>query len=451
MSNDYFTDTSTAADFTRARASAVNTLSAAVEAAFDLLPAVASLNKVVKPAVTPGGTANALTITNTNAVASYATGQKIAFKAAYTNSGAATVNVDGLGVKNLLRPDGSNLVAADLTAGRMYEATYDGTAFQLHTNLLDLSEDGVGSYIASISASALAAASSATDAENAQTAAESAQTAAEVAQAAAEAAAASLTASGLLTSIKTVDGSGSGLDTDLVRGTTPGAFGLTMLATATAAAAQTALFSSQAVFPAGTVSAPGISVSGDTNTGIYFSAADVVDITAGGVNRMSIAAAAITTTVVAQGPDGSASLPAFAFSGDVNTGIYRSTTDTLNITTGGTSRVAVNTASVTSTLPFLAPDGNSSAPGFAFSGQTNVGMYRSSGSLVLAVGGNPAVTLASGTAIPTFHASKVIIESSSTPASSGATGTAGTISWDTSYLYVCVSANTWKRLLLSSF
>ena len=50
------------------------------------------------------------------------------------------------------------------------------------------------------------------------------------------AATADQTAAELLTAIKTVDGSGSGLDTDVVRGTTPGAFGLTILADGTAAA-----------------------------------------------------------------------------------------------------------------------------------------------------------------------------------------------------------------------
>lgn len=38
-----------------------------------------------------------------------------------------------------------------------------------------------------------------------------------------------------------------------------------------------------------------------------------------------------------------------------------------------------------------------------------------------------------------------------TPASSSASCTAGTMVWDESYLYVCVSTNTWKRKQLDSF
>ena len=38
-----------------------------------------------------------------------------------------------------------------------------------------------------------------------------------------------------------------------------------------------------------------------------------------------------------------------------------------------------------------------------------------------------------------------------TPASASATGTAGTIVYDSSYLYVCVATNTWKRVAISTW
>lgn len=47
-------------------------------------------------------------------------------------------------------------------------------------------------------------------------------------------------------------------------------------------------FTTSALFPAGAVSAPGISVSGDTNTGIYFPAADTIGFVEGGVESMRI-------------------------------------------------------------------------------------------------------------------------------------------------------------------
>ncbi|CAB4162240.1 hypothetical protein UFOVP787_23 [uncultured Caudovirales phage] len=41
--------------------------------------------------------------------------------------------------------------------------------------------------------------------------------------------------------------------------------------------------------------------------------------------------------------------------------------------------------------------------------------------------------------------------SNSVPANSSANGIAGTIRFDSSYIYVCVSNNTWKRSTLSTW
>lgn len=40
---------------------------------------------------------------------------------------------------------------------------------------------------------------------------------------------------------------------------------------------------------------------------------------------------------------------------------------------------------------------------------------------------------------------------SSTPANASDTGTAGQIKWDSSYIYVCIAANTWKRVAISTW
>jgi hypothetical protein len=45
----------------------------------------------------------------------------------------------------------------------------------------------------------------------------------------------------------------------------------------------------------------------------------------------------------------------------------------------------------------------------------------------------------------------VRIDTSQTPASSSASGTAGEIAWDSNYIYVCVATNSWKRVALSAF
>lgn len=45
----------------------------------------------------------------------------------------------------------------------------------------------------------------------------------------------------------------------------------------------------------------------------------------------------------------------------------------------------------------------------------------------------------------------VRIDTSKTPATSGATGNAGEICWDSNYVYVCTATNTWKRAALSTW
>ena len=43
------------------------------------------------------------------------------------------------------------------------------------------------------------------------------------------------------------------------------------------------------------------------------------------------------------------------------------------------------------------------------------------------------------------------LRASQTPANASATGEPGTICWDANYLYICVNANTWKRVALSDW
>ena len=81
---------------------------------------------------TSGGSANAHTITLTPAITAYVAGQTFRFVSGFTNTGNATLNVNGLGVKSLLSSaTGINLVAGQLTINLVAEVIYDGTQFQL--------------------------------------------------------------------------------------------------------------------------------------------------------------------------------------------------------------------------------------------------------------------------------------------------------------------------------
>ncbi|WP_177324775.1 hypothetical protein [Reyranella massiliensis] len=67
------------------------------------------------------GSANAIVIAPAPGITTYEVGQMFSFKAAANNTGAVTVNVNGVGAGAVTWPDGSALVADDIVSGGMYE------------------------------------------------------------------------------------------------------------------------------------------------------------------------------------------------------------------------------------------------------------------------------------------------------------------------------------------
>lgn len=77
------------------------------------------------------GAANAYEIALTPAPSGYVEGQFFSFKAVNANTGASTIDVNGLGAKTIKRRDGSSLLAGDIGAGAYCIIGYDGVDFQL--------------------------------------------------------------------------------------------------------------------------------------------------------------------------------------------------------------------------------------------------------------------------------------------------------------------------------
>lgn len=67
--------------------------------------------------------------------AAYVTGQRFYFKPDTANTAAATLNVNGLGAKAVVRPDGSALVTGDILANQIIGVEYDGTSVMMITPL----------------------------------------------------------------------------------------------------------------------------------------------------------------------------------------------------------------------------------------------------------------------------------------------------------------------------
>lgn len=78
---------------------------------------------------TTAGTSTAYTLTLTPAITAYTTGLSLWVKFHVANTGAATINVNGLGVKTLVKDISTALVANDIPINQWYTIVYDGTNF----------------------------------------------------------------------------------------------------------------------------------------------------------------------------------------------------------------------------------------------------------------------------------------------------------------------------------
>ena len=85
-----------------------------------------------------------LTGTLSPALTAYATGNLFSFVAANTNTGAATINLNSLGAKNITKQGTTALIAGDIASGRVHLIEYDGTRFQL---LNPASSTGTGAEV----------------------------------------------------------------------------------------------------------------------------------------------------------------------------------------------------------------------------------------------------------------------------------------------------------------
>lgn len=101
------------------------------------------------------------------------------------------------------------------------------------------------------------------------------------------------------------------------------------------ATAASPTFTGIASFPDGSAGAPSITNTGDTNTGIYFGAADQVDVAVGGSQVLSVVSTGVSVTgnITASGniTMGDANTDNITFNADVNSNIVPNTHDTFSL------------------------------------------------------------------------------------------------------------------------
>lgn len=140
--------------------------------------------------------------------------------------------------------------------------------------------------------------------------------------------------------------------------------------------------------PAGTAAVPALAFNGDTNTGLYQPAADQIGFTTAGV----VAAIINASNQYLAGALGTAALPIFSFNGDPNTGIYSPGADQVGITTAGVVAAIINSSN-----QYLAGSlGTAALPIYSFNGDPNTGIYSAGGdTLNFATGGASRLTIGS--------------------------------------------------------
>lgn len=90
------------------------------------------------------GAANAYAVTLAPGITSLTTGQIVTFRANLANTGAATLNVNGLGAAAIRKNGDAALAANDIKANQIVTVVYDGTAFQMTSQVGNASGGGGG-------------------------------------------------------------------------------------------------------------------------------------------------------------------------------------------------------------------------------------------------------------------------------------------------------------------
>ena len=130
--NQLFTAPTDLAPATLAKSADINAITAVVGTAFNKLPTELELKTGTINYAVDTGTANAYLVALPYAPASYTDGLSVVFKALNTNTGASTINVNGLGAKTIRLSDDHVVYAGDITAGSSVTLRYSSTTGYFH-------------------------------------------------------------------------------------------------------------------------------------------------------------------------------------------------------------------------------------------------------------------------------------------------------------------------------
>ena len=131
--------------------------------------------------------------------------------------------------------------------------------------------------------------------------------------------------------------------------------------------------------PDGTAAAPGLPFTDDADTGIYRPTTDTLAFSTGGLLRMQLTTTSVTPTLPIYGLAGTVAAPSYSFSPDPDTGMYRTAADTIGFSAGNNLSFEVGNAVINAYTPITLPQGSAAAPSYAFSGDLDTGIYSAAG------------------------------------------------------------------------
>jgi len=127
--------------------------------------------------------------------------------------------------------------------------------------------------------------------------------------------------------------------------------------------------------PVGTSAAPGLYFGADVNTGISAAAANTLILSADGAsNTLTLESGALTSTEYLALPAGLVGTPAVYF-GTAATGLYSAAATSVDVATTGALRLTIADAAVTSTVPVALPVGAIGASSLYFTGDVDTGLW----------------------------------------------------------------------------
>jgi hypothetical protein len=179
--NEFYAHTNAFIPGTKVKADEANGKFDGIERAFDKLPTEQQLKSGNLNYAVATGTANNYAVALPYPPDAYFDGLTLNFKGNIANTGSSVINVNGLGNKTIVLPDGSALGAGDVPAGGVISLVYGGGSFQFQGASLSktiLAIAKAAEAAASATSSAASATTSATSATSSATSATSSATSA---------------------------------------------------------------------------------------------------------------------------------------------------------------------------------------------------------------------------------------------------------------------------------